>query len=202
MGDRWVKSFVYVEGKSFEIDHWRNSEPQDEVEIIERGRGRVFSSKLTVIGARWLGKLLCQISVNPTAKGTTFIHEDKYYKIKASVKSNEWGLYVHCLITLKKKGSRSACLCFPSGLNQEGWALFGEKIRDLFPLNRAISSPPAQHQFPYAKGSEVTSAAACAPKGNGNVNPQISLRSGAAVLGAAWWMPVILCRYDGVKADW
>ncbi|KAF5202027.1 Cytochrome p450 [Thalictrum thalictroides] len=171
----------------------------DEVEIIERGRGRVFSSKLTVTGARWLGKLLCQISVNSTAKGTTFIHEDRHYKIKAIVKSNEWGLYVHSLITSKKKGSRSACLCFPSGLNQEGWALFGEKIRDLFPANRANTSPPAQPQYlnnRVRSGITYAAAAACASKGNGNGNPQVILRSGS------WWTPVILCRYDGVKADW
>ncbi|KAF5187760.1 hypothetical protein FRX31_022650 [Thalictrum thalictroides] len=199
MGDRRVCDFVYIEGKSFEIEQWRNARLEEEVGIIERGRGRVFHCNITVAGAKWLGKLLCQISVNSMAIGTTFIYEDRHFKIKSTLRSNEWGSFVHCLISPSLKGSRSGCLCLPSGVNQEGWAMFGEKLRAIFPSKKSAPKFFSTHQSHDATIKKNVSFVEACVGSHGGRNPLLTIRSGQSVTGATWWLPVILCHYDGDK---
>ncbi|KAF5185393.1 hypothetical protein FRX31_025018 [Thalictrum thalictroides] len=201
-----TRNIIQVEGKVFEFEHNTNANTEEEVEIIEKTRGRVFNCKLSKAGAKWIGKLCYQLSSTTTQTGTFFSFDDKFIKIKATIRYNKWGAFVHTIVTTKKQRKRAACLCFPSGEHQKGWDLLGCTIRDLlsptatFPMSQTQNHGGSDH-FAKVRG-DFSFATACTSSPIPPLSPDISFRSGGAVIGASWWQPVILCHYDGRTPNW
>ncbi|KAF5198331.1 hypothetical protein FRX31_012083, partial [Thalictrum thalictroides] len=200
----WLRSFVNTEGKSFEISRWRNAKPEEEFGIIERGKGRVFTSKLSNGGAWWLGKLLVQLSLNSVAFGTVFTYDDRFLKIKATVRVNRGGIYIHCLIIPKpQRTSRAACLCFPAGIDGEGWGKVGGKIKDLLPIsNQKCINEHTSNEAGVKERDNRTYANVCANNHVTTSDPKISIQEVGGALGDSWWSPVVFCHYEGSNPDW
>ncbi|KAF5181077.1 hypothetical protein FRX31_029336 [Thalictrum thalictroides] len=192
-----------VEGKDFVFEHWRNAKPEEEVGITEKTRGKVFTGVLSLGGARWICKLLCQISGLSTLNGNTFTFDDRFFKIKAVTRSNRRGFFLQTLIVPKIYGRKAACLCFPAGENQKNWLLIGESFKDLLPQNKSAVQTQANPSGNDARVRENFSFAdVCAAKPSLETNNRVSFRRGLTVMDAQWWQPVVLCSYVGKKPDW
>ncbi|KAF5181870.1 hypothetical protein FRX31_028543 [Thalictrum thalictroides] len=192
---------VVVEGKSFELQQRQKTSPEEEIAISEKRRGKLFNGTFSIGGVRWVGKLMCQISVLTPVSGTLYKFQDKWSSIQASVLSNHYGLYLQCFISLKHKNKGAACLCFPARKNCEGWTNLGARIRDLTEgKSRSINSTPPTQVYESRLHPNSSYAQVCA-----NVNPKppsISVQSLAGGLGEIWWSNLIIGRYEGSKPDW
>ncbi|KAF5177634.1 hypothetical protein FRX31_032779 [Thalictrum thalictroides] len=130
------KVSIRIEGKEFLIEHWSNARPEEEV--TEKTKRKTFTGLVSAAGARWIGKLLSQLGRSAIATSTAFAFDDRHFRIKATVRANQRGVFLHTLVSLIRKDLRAFCLCFPTGGNNLSWSLLGDNINDLLPFRRSI----------------------------------------------------------------
>ncbi|KAF5186587.1 hypothetical protein FRX31_023826, partial [Thalictrum thalictroides] len=125
------RCYERVEGKSFEVEWWGSVPTWDKVNLIERSNGKVFQCKTSIAGGRWIGKLLCQLSMGTSEIGVVFRYTDDRISKIATMKENTRGLYLHVQCFVAGEGAKKRILCFPAGSTLKGWADLGTKIRQL-----------------------------------------------------------------------
>ncbi|KAF5200061.1 hypothetical protein FRX31_010352, partial [Thalictrum thalictroides] len=119
---------VVVENKTFILELYRGAREAQAATIIEKGRGRAFRANTTEGGARWMGRLLCECSV-------TSCKSDRYQDLRVSivgaVRNNRKGSYLEFQCFEKGSKNFNRILCFPAGVDKEGWAKAGSTFLSL-----------------------------------------------------------------------
>ncbi|KAF5195520.1 hypothetical protein FRX31_014893 [Thalictrum thalictroides] len=202
-----LKSYVFVEDKSFDLEWWKDAPAFEEVGITERCRGRVFTCLMFVSAVRWIGKLLAQMSVDPSSNGSIFKGGDDLTSLIATLRENSYGRYVQILIGRTRSRVRGKCLCFPAGVNMEGWATVGAKIRGMFQelRNHRILQPNVgvrRDNPPMPDRDHRSYATVCEGFQNRTTDPQVMIHFDGPVRNASWWTPVVFCKFEGGQADW
>ncbi|KAF5201882.1 hypothetical protein FRX31_008531 [Thalictrum thalictroides] len=98
-----------VEGKGFEV-LLNLVEVGSEIILVEKTSTKVFSGKISTAGGRWFGKLLYQISLGDTPKGTIFRLPEKWGSITGTLLGNERGEYLRISIRKRDGGRRFSSL--------------------------------------------------------------------------------------------
>ncbi|KAF5205433.1 hypothetical protein FRX31_004980 [Thalictrum thalictroides] len=192
-----------VDGKSFEIE-WKTYEAEGgNVHLTERVEGRIFRCQTSTEGGRWIGKLLCQISLGSTMVGTVFRFVDNYLSMIGTVRVNRRGLFLQVEFILKQKTSSKWFLCFPAGVQRKGWTNLGGKLVDLLSGRRSGPSFnfPGRQEFPalhFNGGKNISFADMC--KGNYERRAQISTQ--APSFSHSWWKAVVVCTPSMINPEW
>ncbi|KAF5184705.1 hypothetical protein FRX31_025710 [Thalictrum thalictroides] len=196
-----------VEGKSFEasvttLDFGR------EVTIVEKVGKKTFTGKVSILGGRWIGKLMCQISSIRTHIGTSFRLPERWGSIIDTVLNNEWGKFLKITIYRRDGGRRFSTVCFPSGENGSSWEKLGAGMRTMleFPEPNLGSTQAWNHARTFTNGVSPSFAQMCNQSLNGGRNIQepceVNIRNGGVVTNAFWWRLVVICKVEGFAPDW
>ncbi|KAF5183238.1 hypothetical protein FRX31_027173 [Thalictrum thalictroides] len=107
------KVLVQDDDKSFQIEWLRQASKGEKVDLMERSKGGTFMVRISVEGERWLGSLLCQISMGITLLGTTF-------------RKNEpnRGDFLKFVVFIRSTG-KFRTIYFPVGFKGQVWSLLG-----------------------------------------------------------------------------
>ncbi|KAF5178572.1 hypothetical protein FRX31_031841 [Thalictrum thalictroides] len=106
MADR---KFVAVEWKSFIVE-WRKKAPAIEaILLLEKTKGGIFRTTTTVEGGKWLGQLLCKLSLMKTPYLT---YKDHWVSMMGHLKQNRAGRYLELNILKKEKNKSEKPLIF------------------------------------------------------------------------------------------
>ncbi|KAF5177109.1 hypothetical protein FRX31_033304 [Thalictrum thalictroides] len=129
-GQRRISSSL-IEEKSIEIECLREDNRGGYVLIKESSKRGVFRAELSLNGGKWLGKLLCQISVSLTSLGTSFRLPETMGSITGTLKENRGGRFLQLTIFRKGAQKKFSTICFPEGRGSKGWGAVGSDIRAL-----------------------------------------------------------------------
>ncbi|KAF5195531.1 hypothetical protein FRX31_014882 [Thalictrum thalictroides] len=196
-----------IEDKSFQIEWVRFANRDEEVELVERSRGGVFTAKISLEGGRWLGKLLCQISLGLTQVGTMFRSIEPFGAITGVVEANDRGHFLRLVIFHRSAGKKFRTLCFPAGRDFESLGSLGADLRNLLDSGTRRQPPPPatiKYQQQIQNEAPATFADVVAKGGDRNISPVSNLfvAPSRMSLNAGWWAPVALCRSDHSNPDW
>ncbi|KAF5189408.1 hypothetical protein FRX31_021005 [Thalictrum thalictroides] len=196
-----------IEDKSFQIEWVRFANRDEDVALVERSRGGVFTAKISLEGGRWLGKLLCQISLGLTQVGTLFRSIEPFGAITGLVEANDRGYYLRLVIFHRSAGNKFRTLCFPAGKDFESWGSLSVDLRNLLDSGTRLQPlPPATIKYHQQIQNEapVTFVDVVAKGGDRNRNsfPNQFVARSRMNLNAGWWAPVALCRSDHSNPDW
>ncbi|KAF5188026.1 hypothetical protein FRX31_022386 [Thalictrum thalictroides] len=121
-----------VEQKSFEMEFEKDNAESMRVSLVERSLGRTFKATTSEGGARWMGGYLCECS-------TKFLKSMRYHDSKVVVlgciQKNERGEYVKFTCFSKNLKGSGQVICFPAGVEEDGWAVAGLTLLSLFDRN-------------------------------------------------------------------
>ncbi|KAF5205925.1 hypothetical protein FRX31_004483 [Thalictrum thalictroides] len=104
MEGRWTgtladsRCYELVEGKSIEVEIWKNSKTWEKVGFTERSGGRVFRCNTFLEGGLWLSKLLCQVSLGTTRVGVVFKFSDGNQFVVATMFQNRRGVVLQFIL--------------------------------------------------------------------------------------------------------
>ncbi|KAF5182020.1 hypothetical protein FRX31_028394 [Thalictrum thalictroides] len=121
---------AHVEGKSFQIEWLKQAPRGEEVDVVERSKGGTFMLRISAEGGRWLGTLLCQISMGTTLLGSTFRREEPNGTITGTVEANGRGDFLRFVVFNRSEG-KFRTICFPAGIKGQGWSLIGSQVRSM-----------------------------------------------------------------------
>ncbi|KAF5186908.1 hypothetical protein FRX31_023505 [Thalictrum thalictroides] len=197
---------VCVEEKLFEFVVFASG--LDKVSITEKGNNGTFKGNMSLESRRWLGKLLCQASLEDYESGTAFRFVEKARSVTGTVRRNKGGSYLQLVMVAQARKKSYSTLCFPAGNNRQGWSVLGTTIRSLVD-NPA--PPPYYHQpqpkrqtesYP-AKAFNVSYADACGKTGGTeNRHHRVQVNSRGGMLHASWWFSSVICSTDCISPDW
>ncbi|KAF5201392.1 hypothetical protein FRX31_009022 [Thalictrum thalictroides] len=198
------KSSVLVEGKTFDLVNQFHSSGQ--FLIIEKGPNGIFRGNVSVSSFRWLGKLLCQLSIEDNDAGVMFRTTEEQKTVTGTVRRNRGGFYLQVLIVSRQGRKNYQSLCFPAGSNKKGWSLMGSTLRMFVdPLPQQATQQFGSKDNPtvkerranttYAEVGNIASEKSLYGKG-------VSVNSRAGVLHASWWLSTVICSTNCSNPDW
>ncbi|KAF5206963.1 hypothetical protein FRX31_003450 [Thalictrum thalictroides] len=217
-----IKESFSVEGKTFIVVWNRSIQRGETLAVTDNRGGRSFFAVFSSEGGRWVGKLLCQISMGTTKVGTIFRFPESNGSIAGILKENQRGQYIQVTIHSRSSPREFATICFPTGLNGEGWSFLGEKIRTLLDTRegtKRVYRPVVPNAF--NQGSSPSFVDMCkqigATAGNDGLRVSAVKCNGGGentlpLLGDGnpseisrfmiKWGLVVLCRATGLSPDW
>ncbi|KAF5183309.1 hypothetical protein FRX31_027103 [Thalictrum thalictroides] len=116
-----------IEHKSFELEGFLKEEEARSISITERVVGRTFKVNTSIGGSRWMGRFLCETSVGDL---NLLRYSDSRVSIVGCVQRNRGGVYVEFSCFIKGEKGRKV-LCFPGGVDFDGWATAGSAFMRL-----------------------------------------------------------------------
>ncbi|KAF5203528.1 hypothetical protein FRX31_006884 [Thalictrum thalictroides] len=197
---RWKS--LRVEDKSFEFEVLNGG--KDGFSVIEKGVKGTFKGRMDTQSCRWLGKLLCQISIGDFEPGLAFRTMEDLRSITGTVRKNRSGLYLQILIVARGRRNSFANLCFPSGENRKGWALLGTSIRSIFevvaqPVANGALFPPRTTQCSKGNLSYVDTVVG---KGDGeSQQKQVVVNSRGGLFHVSWWCTTAIVSTECPNPD-
>ncbi|KAF5198273.1 hypothetical protein FRX31_012139 [Thalictrum thalictroides] len=208
MGDRKSRNpesrFVVAERKSFEFE-WRNSLGAEEVKVTERSSNGTFTTSLSRAGALWLGKALCEVSVQ---RDDSFDYQDEYLVMRVFCKSNRLGKFLQLVVRKKRERKWEQSIRFPAGREREAWADLGVKIFELLKMAPESQSAPKTNSQPqsvrsnnnpqFKRGWEAPrDEQKLAEKSN-----TLRIWSSTSSKHQAWWSSSVLAKSNTLLVDW
>ncbi|KAF5204589.1 hypothetical protein FRX31_005825 [Thalictrum thalictroides] len=212
-----IRVFVAVEHKSFEMEGFPKEEEAKIISMTERGVGRTFRISTSIEGARWMGRFLCECSVGDFS---THHFSDARLSIVGCVQRNKGGEYIEfSCFKIGEKGRR--VLCFPAGVDCDGWASAGSAFINL--VDKCSSAhkkvdkqsllvegddeefnTPITKEWPrmgkWTKAEQMDGL----PANNGFIQaakPYV-VESYTGVLSCSWWKTAVICTPSRWLDSW
>ncbi|KAF5198899.1 hypothetical protein FRX31_011514 [Thalictrum thalictroides] len=164
---------------------------------------------MSIDSGRWLGKLLCQISLGEHEPGLMFRTTETSRSVTGTVRRNYGGLYLQVLIVERGRKRSYNSICFPAGESQKCWSLAGTTLRALVDLKVVTTAQPQRMEIQRTQDCWLPNngfvsgsyAAACV---NGTRNPthrvQVNARGG--LVNKSWWITAVICSTNCADPDW
>ncbi|KAF5180842.1 hypothetical protein FRX31_029571 [Thalictrum thalictroides] len=225
MGLSRNKKWVVIEQKSYELEFIQANRRAMQVTVVERAMGRTFRTNTSEEGAKWMGTFLCEASVKEVKP---LWYQDDSVSIMGGIQQNEKGAYVRFTCYTKNTGGKGKVLCFPAGVEKDGWAVAGLSIWALF--NQDPQSNQRNKQFSAQdKGEEVWPTLNNEVRGQGKsilegtgrngkqqrsnegviikqaavVGPsRVEVVANHGVLNASWWGVAVICTPSVRMEKW
>ncbi|KAF5194903.1 hypothetical protein FRX31_015511 [Thalictrum thalictroides] len=200
---------IQVEGKSIQIDWVHQAVLGEEVELVERGKGGTFMAKISAEGGRWLGTLLCQISLGTTLIGSTFRTTEPNGTLTGIVEANDRGDFLR-IVVFNRAAGKFRTICFPAGSRGEAWSQVGSQLRRLLhkeELPKEVYKPPPIFNYPLQKDNQFRPSFAEMLGGRGvctnnDLEGKTVTAPSKMSLNANWWSPVVICKAEHLNPDW
>ncbi|KAF5207544.1 hypothetical protein FRX31_002869 [Thalictrum thalictroides] len=187
-----------AENKSFQIEWLCQTAIGEEVELVERSRSGTFMAKISVEGGRWLGALLCQISMGTTILGV--------------VEANGRGDFLRFVI-FNRSANKFRTLCFPAGFKGQAWSLIGSQVRKVLEKEQVLKGdyqPTTsfyQNQLQQPRDDRFGPSFAEVVEGGGknrqgNSDGKMVDIPSKMSMNASWWAPVVIIKSNHSNPDW
>ncbi|KAF5176520.1 hypothetical protein FRX31_033893 [Thalictrum thalictroides] len=212
-----VRQFANIENKSFEVVFWISRGGAEAVDITERSGVRVFRSSTSAEGSKWMGKFLCECSVDLIKSER---YQDQWVSILGAVRQNNNGPYVEFALYKKNESKKYRILCFPAGENNEGWvdgglmllALFNPGIRmaGIQSLNPKAAVPNSSSHVDEREWPEVgrTNRTDKLQNRGEKSSPnwlnlqRFVVESKRGMLNFSWWKSAVICKPTVRLSNW
>ncbi|KAF5187273.1 hypothetical protein FRX31_023139 [Thalictrum thalictroides] len=213
------RKWFSIEQKSFEVEIDRSNREEFQASFLERGKGRVFQASTTVGGARWMGRYLCEASVKSL---DPLRYQDPKVSVVGCIKNNDRGLYVEFVCRIKNNKALGKPLCFPTGLERDGWAVAGLSVLDLLGqetkegeetrnpgvkiLERKKEVPaPSQNLQPGVSKNNDWPDFGVKNRQQTRLKaeiPRVVVESKGGVLDCSWWKNAVICTPSSRIDSW
>ncbi|KAF5184429.1 hypothetical protein FRX31_025985 [Thalictrum thalictroides] len=200
-GQRRISSSL-IEEKSIEIEWLREDNRGGYVLIKESSRRGVFRAELSLDGGKWLGKLLCQISVGLTSLGTSFRLPETMGSITGTLKENRGGRFLQLTIFRRGAQKKFSTICFPEGRGSKGWGAVGSDIRALLE-GRTLGTEQRVGQPQELRASRSYKEMVVPhERREESYVKKVTIKGLNDAMQKSWWSPVVICNSNCQNPDW
>ncbi|KAF5196076.1 hypothetical protein FRX31_014338 [Thalictrum thalictroides] len=153
-----------------------------------------FSVDFSFRGGKWLGKLLCQLSLGLTEAGLSFKHIEHSGFIVGTVKENGRGSFLQLTVFKRNARRRFSTVRIPAGSNFKGWGSLGADLRSFFDQKVALKEDVGKrnHGQDRVRTQDDHWRAAHPAASSGEKDIHVNY-TGQFNL-ASWWSPVVICK--------